>query len=499
MTRSERETGRGTAARRTTKVPIGWIVIPGLAVLLAPLGASPALASSRSPRVAALAALDAGRAAEALALFDSLAALDRADGVTAYWAARACELAGRSDLARCRYLAVEAAHPRGPAGALAGWRRRAIERSAADAAAARGPDAIQRASGEAPGNAVLILPPEDLGGAGDTSLFGLPLVYLLQDALRGSGICPVPVSTMLVAADLLRYGRPVRAPAAISALPVNTLEGLRARLAVLPGTDGAVYLEAGGAGADGSDLAVESALIRFQRERALPPTGQADLPTQARLEEAMEAWLDQPPPSIDPRLVTRAAELVGATSVVRGTYRREAGRIVLELVPLDAGGTPRYGEPIVRDFAPAALVAAASEAATALSARIGGGSTPVTPSWSVPPEELERASRALLLLDRGLLRGAETRLRRAPEVWRAWPAIEAAQASLARSTDDANRTESELRLAWSRGSGADPRAALDALLDDLGWPAAAPDHPLESGVHDVIGAEGILIVHGEAE
>lgn len=472
---------------------IRWLV---LLACLAGISAIPVEAASRSPRARALSAMDQGHGGAALALLDSLSAADPGDGVAAYWGARAIELAGRVDEARCRYLAVEAGWPEDPAGELAGWRRRHLERSAAEAAAARGPDAMQRAAFEEAAGAVLILPPEDLGGTAETPLFGLAWVYLLQDALRGSGVCPVPVSTMLVAADLLRYGRPVRAPATVSALPVNTLDGLRARLAVLPGADGGAYLSGAASSGEEDAAAVEAALLRFQRDRGLAPTGQADLATQARLEEALEAWCDQPPAVIDPRLVVRAAQLTGATAVVRGTYRRDAGRIVVELVPLDASGAPAFGEPIVRDIAPGALVAAAAEAGATLAARFGRAAAPPA-RWSLPAEDLMKASGALLLLDRGLARAAEARLRRAPELWNAWPAIEATRRALGRSTDEAARLEAALRRDWATRAGADPRAALDGLFEELGWPGAVRARSLEPGVHGVIGSDGILIVHGE--
>jgi len=477
-------------------------------------GDAPDASSPRSPRQEAVAAFDAGDVARSAALLDSLLADDPTDADAAYWRARAAEAQGNGPEARCRYLALEAGAPGTPAALLAAGRRRSLERREADALVVRfarddrddrdGPDGRDGPGGrdggqaeaeEGPGTAVLLLPPEALGSAGESPLFGLAWAYLLADGLAGPDLCPISVPSLLAATDLLRAGRAVRAPQSVSAWPVNTVEGLRARLAALPGVDGLPYLATAGRE---WDAALEQAIRRFQTDQEIPPTGDADLGTQARLEDALESWLGVPPPPLEPKLLPSAARLLGADVVVRGTYRREGGQLEVSLALLDAGGTPRHGEPIVRRFRPADLPQAAREAARAIADRLGATRPPAAASWSMAPEEFDRAAASLLLHDRGMPAAAQRRWLRAPEIWFDWPGLRSAREAADLSADRAAQIEAALRRRWTGPVGLDPDTALEAFSDQLGLPARGSGARPELNRFGVLGNDGLLHVHGEA-
>jgi len=471
-----------------------WFAIVLSAVTMLGL---PGFATAATLRVRVVRLIEAGDVVGATALLDSMLTEDPTDATAAYWAARADEEAGREAAADCRYLALEGSAPRTREAVLSEWRRRALERRAADALAARGPDRVDAGAGRGASGAVLLLPPENAGAPDDAPLFGLAWIYLLHEALRGSGICPVPVPVALAAADLLRYGRTIRAPLVVSTAPVNTVEGLRARLSILPGADGVLYLESA-AGAWGDDL--DEALIRFQRDHGLQPTGEADLDTQGRIEETLLTWLQQIPPPVDPKQVSRVAELCGATAVVRGTWRREEGRITVELSPLDALGGSRFGEPVTASFTPGEASAAAREAASRLALRLGGGDLEPAARWSLTPPELEQATATLLLLDRGFPRPVLERWTRVPLSWFAWPALASARAAAGLGPEEAAATEEALREAWLRAPQLDRRAALDGLMDGLGLPVGPGEGARGAPAPwRVFGSEGILHIHGERE
>jgi hypothetical protein len=458
---------------------------------------TPGDATAGTLRVRAVRLIEAGNVVGATALLDSLLAEDPTDATASYWAARAAEEAGREAAADCRYLALEGFAPGTREAVLSQWRRRALERRAADALAARGPDRVDGGAARGASGAVLLLPPENVDAPDDAPLFGFAWTYLLHEALRGSGICPVPVPVALAAVDLLRYGKPIRAPLAASTAPVNTVEGLRERLSILPGADGVLYLE-NPAGTWGDDL--EYALVRFQRDHGLQPTGEADLGTQGRIEETLLTWLQQIPPPVDPKQVSRVAELCGATAVVRGTWRREEGRITVELSPLDAQGGSRFGEPVITTFTPEDAPAAAREAASRLALRLGGGELEAAAEWSLTPSELEQAAATLLLLDRGLPRPVLDQWTRVPLSWFAWPALASARVAAGLGPEQAAAAEQALREAWLRAPGLDGRAALDGLMDGLGLPVGPGEGAQgEPAPWRVIGSEGILHIHGERE
>lgn len=473
-------------------MPRAWFATALVAAtMLGSFGSS----GAATPRVRAVRMIEAEDLVGAGALLDSLLREDPTDVTAAYWAARADEDAGREAAAGCRYLALEGFAPGTREAVLSEWRRRVLERRAADALAERGPDRVDGGAGRGAGGAVLLLPPENLGAPDDAPLFGLAWTYLVHEALRGSGICPVPVPVALAAADLLRDGKVIRASLAVSTAPVNTVEGLRARLSTLPGADGVHYLESP-AGAWGEDL--EDALVRFQRDHGLTPAGEADGSTQARLEETLLTWLQQVPAPVDPKQVARVAELCGATSVVRGVWRREEGRITVDLSPLDGQGGSRFGEPVTASFTPDGAPAAAREAASRLALRLGGGELQPAADWSLTPVELEQAAATLLLLDRGFSRPVLERWMRVPHSWFAWPALASARAAASLGPEQAAATEQALREAWLLAPELDNRSALDGLMNGLGLPAdpgtAAGGAPAP---WRVVGSEGLLIIHAE--
>lgn len=455
---------------------------------------APFASSAPAPRAEAMAAWDAGRPERALRLVDSLLTADPTDAVAAYWGMRIEETEGDHVAARCRALALEAGALGTPAALLAERRRRALERREADLLLERGIDAAALAAPRR--TTLLLLPPEELGGGGRQALFGLSWTYLVGEALRATAICPVPVPSMLVVQELLRDGRAARAPLAASVYPVNTVQGLRARLSVLPGAEGSSYLES----ADGGwDDRLEAAILRFQRERDLPATGEADLTTQARIEEVLESWLDRPPAPVEPRHLSRAAELLGAASIVRGTYRFDEGQIEVSLAVLSADGSSRLGEPLVTRFRPTRAAEGAQVAAARIAERLGAQPSPAVHAWTMSPEELESATRSLLLMDRGLPRVARERWLRAPDVWFDWPLLRSARAALALSEEEADRLEAGLRRGWTRPSGLEPVSVHDRFSADLGLPIFGGSRLPEPSAHGVLGGEGILRVRGRQE
>ncbi|MCA9726911.1 MAG: hypothetical protein KC729_04455, partial [Candidatus Eisenbacteria bacterium] len=86
-----------------------------------------AFADDPRARAHAIANLQAGRYADALATCDSLLALDLSDLTAAYVGARAQELLGRATRARVRYLAIEGVAPDRRVGELARIRRHDLE------------------------------------------------------------------------------------------------------------------------------------------------------------------------------------------------------------------------------------------------------------------------------------------------------------------------------------------------------------------------------------
>jgi hypothetical protein len=350
----------------------------------------------------ALARLDRGDAFGACGLLDTLLMRNQRDGVGAFWAARAREAAGRTEEARCRYLRIEGLAPGTREAELSRARRMRIERVQADVLSEDFPAAPAGAGGDSPPlpGSLLLLPPEDIGASGEHPPFALAWTDLLSDALRGSDLCPSPLPATLALLDLFHDGHAVRATEEAALHPVNTVEGLRARLRGLPAADGAPYLASGGGGWE-ADLA--EALRRFQQDHSLPLTGEADLATEARLESEYREWLLLAPPPLDPRNLPEAARRLRAERVLRGIYRWDEGRVLVQLTLLDANGRAAGHEPITLTFAAEETPAMALRAATLL------GASPPLPRVAparLSPGEMESFASARLVLDRGTGRAA---------------------------------------------------------------------------------------------
>src|SRR5690606_18051166 len=249
--------------------------------------AGAALADQSPARDRAREALWAGRAADALATSDSLLALDLTDLTAGYVAARAEELLGRTARARLRYLDLEGAAPGTDVAELANVRRRDLEWKLAEERNARGIVELEGDTEASP--LVALFPLEPLGGESDPPYFGLAWTYLIFESWRGAGIAPAPVSSTLLVQELLAGGQAVRAPSDIGRKPINTLGGVRARLAAIPGRDGKPYRE----DAEGEwDVIAREAIERFQADHGLPVTGDADLTTLAALDRALDRWIE---------------------------------------------------------------------------------------------------------------------------------------------------------------------------------------------------------------
>jgi len=440
----------------------------------------------------AMRVLESGRIDEAVGVFDSLAVSAPSNGVPAYWAARALEMSAREEQARCRYLSIEREFAGKDAAKLSAARRITLERRRADALITLGSSA---AEGQArPGDTILLLPPDNIGPPQEGGNLGLAWTFLMAEALRGSRLCPVSQPEMLTVLDLLGSGRPVRATAEVVQSPVNTVPGLRARLALLPGPDGRPYLE--------GDEDWGDALLRFQSDQGLPATGEADVQTQGRLDQAMETWLRQAPPPLDPVLVPRAAQLVHAASVLRGTYRIQLGRVLMELTLLDPSGAPVFQEPISLVFP---LEETARRAAEAAGLVLGGEQDQAgRASTTLSLAELEAAAASALPLERGLPTMTERRWQTSPGVWFDWPWLaEIREAARARPPELAWE-EREMTRAWLERPHLDAAAALRSFCreTELGgagpsFDSILPPEALAPGPYSLTGGEGLLRIRVE--
>ncbi len=428
----------------------------------------------------------------AAAYFDSLSHLSPSDPIPAYWRARSLELLGDLHRAHCGYLRLETLASGDRTGLMAAVRRLALERRWADSVAEEG---MPRTSGSSPtAMTVLLLPPDNLGPPED-GLFAMVWTYLLYDALRQVGVCALPLPVTMAAQEVLASGGAVRVPVSVASQPVNTVEGLRGHLALLKGHDGRPYLAEREGGWD-QDL--QSALLRFQRELEIPPTGEADLVTQRRLEGALETWLLRLPPPLDPRQVPSLASRVDAGAIVRGTYSSEGGRYSMRIGLLDSSGAAVDTDAILVSTAPGRAGVAAMETARLLASALG-----VKPGEGVvngpAPEEFDPVTASLLLMDRGMPHLARQRWSRAPEGWFAWSFLsDKRRASEVRGLE-IGAWEERMRRDWLRRPVLDSEMAFDRMMSGLGRPGSAggPFASPDPGPNAVLGNEGVLRIRGE--
>lgn len=437
------------------------LALVGLAALL--LTAGPAV-SATSSAARAVEEYRAGHFAAARAIADSLLLVDLSDLRAAWLSARAAEQMEDLSTARCRELELEAVDPRGEIGRLAALHRRALERASADRLAALDRTGTERAieAGRPRSDQVMLLPLENLGEPESGVGFGFQWTLLLLDRLAGTDLCPISIPELLAAVDLVAIGRVRRATSSIERMPINTVAGLEARLRALPDGEGKGYLNSVSADSSG---ARREALLAFQRDHGLVPSGDADRETLRALEAALERWIDEPPPTLTPELVPATMRLVGAGLALRGTYALDGDRVRVQYSWVDATGREAVAtraRTFARAEAPREAAAAADELLRARSYAVGRAPIP-----SFPSEEALQALAAGFLLDaRGLRELALRRWEGLGETVARWPL-----AATVRADWDADRAalaprEERLDREWTRAPLVVPGAELDALLDD---------------------------------
>lgn len=493
MNVGSRSDGRQRPARFRAGRPGRGLTLAAAAVLFltGTMAAAAVKGEGQLRRERGLRALASARYEEALAVFDSLVIADLGDFGAGHLAARAEGALGRPGRARCRWLEIEALSGDEEVGRLARHERVVLERELADRQLRLGAAWF---AGDAPGleaPGLVLLPLESLGSGPEDAYYGLAWSYLLADALGGSQLCPAPIPSTLLALDLITDGSGVRLPAAVAAQPVNTVGGLRGRLALLPRAAGGGML---GAGDGGWDEAFGEALRFFQQTQGLPPTGEGDPATQQRLDDVLRAWLETPPPPLAPHLVPRVLGVLGATRAVRGTYRIEGGSVRVQMGLVDVRGEPTDPTPILLDFPLDGTVAAAEKAAIEIIRRSGGR---VLPAESALPAlgiaDWSTAARLRLVFDRGLPRLEPGRWDRLPSALRRWAPLASLHAATLADPEVHAQATRAWEQAWAEAVRLDRQAAHAAFRRSLvaGGAAANATSPTQ-----VLGSSGRIRIGG---
>lgn len=475
---------RRARARAARALPIRCA---GSLLTLALALSAPRALGATDPRARAIIELASGRPEIAQAVADSVLRADLSDLTAAYVGARAAEAGGDLDGARCRYLELERVAPGQPVARLAADRRRSLEARQADRLAtdARTRTAEPRGDGAvAPRDLVLLLPLENLGEAEPGAGFGLAWTFLLDEALRGTELCPVGLPAMLVTQDQVTGALPRRISEAVRRFPVNSLTGLDARLAALPDREGRSYLAA--AGADSAAIR-RDALLAFQRDHGLVPSGEADRETQRALESALERWVDEPPAALAPEAVPRAMRQLGAGLALRGTYVLEGERARVQFGWIDLEGR-EVAAAVSRSFPVVAAREEARAAALDLVRRRGGTPHLEGDRIDLDPSALRTLTDGLLLDARGAGELAARRWEGLDRLVDQWP--RAREVRAAWRIDEARLRETELHLLndWARGPVFDPRREVERFVEQLGVGAA----PVDPNAIGVLGTLGIL-------
>lgn len=440
------------------------------------------------PRTRAIDAAERGDHATALAILDSLLANDLTDLTAGYLAAREEDFLDRKTRARVRYLDLEAVGSETVA-LLALSRRHDLEQSFAREQLELGPEWLSRQEITPEQNRVIAFFPLDALGETEAPTFGLAWSYLLAEAWRGVVPVAAPLPSLLLVQDLLDRGRATRVHPAVSSEPVNTVRGLRARLAALSDRDGRPFLET----LEGEwDEDVRRALERFQEAHGLSMTGEADLPTLDAIDRSLRRWLATPPAPLPPNLVPRAMQLLGASHAVRGTYRSLGSRLEIQLSLLDETGRA-VGSPLVLELDPDRAPDEARVAAATLASRLRVTLPTTSSGRSVDLASLDAGTRILLAIDRGLAWPRDHEWNDLPESAQRWSPVARMRTIAGLDAGERAALERQLTDRWFSRTSLTRGADLEGFLEELapwsgGW--ASPES------HRPIGSTGIIRVRG---
>jgi hypothetical protein len=267
---------------------------------------------------------------------------------------------------------------------------------------------------------------------------------------------------------------------------------VRARLAAIPDRDGKPYLE----DAEGEwDAVAREAIERFQADHGLPVTGDADLTTLSTLDRALDRWIERAPKALPPNLVPRAMELLGAARAVRGTYRLEGARVVVQLFLLSPDGQSSI-DPIILRFPIDQTTTSAFAAARRLAVAAGTGlASGVEEEKLLDESALELAARTLVILDRGLPRIPESRWAGLPARVQEWRLVASARSWSELSSSARADLEGEVLSGWT-GARIDPALGMEAVWNGLGRDAWGEGGFPGAGAYGIIGTTGTVRVRG---
>lgn len=239
-----------------------------------------------------------------------------------------------------------------------------------------------------------VLPSDNLGTPEGLESLPVGLSWLLREDLRASGIASVaPFERVLRALDRVQKAPAIPIRAEASRYSIQTSEGIKARLAMIPGPTGkALY----SGHIDGStDPKLAEAVRSFQSMVGLEATGVVDAATIRRLGERSDARLLEPPPDVDPSTLPAVAAAVPARRILRSSIRLREGLFFFDAFVQDAGGATIQG-PV---SAGGALEEAPEVVRSGLAALLGETAQRAEPLPTL--SDLTEAGRIDLLLARG--------------------------------------------------------------------------------------------------
>lgn len=190
-----------------------------------------------------------------------------------------------------------------------------------------------------------VLPSDNLGSPAGVEDLPFAMAWLMSEEVLSRGYSrTAPLHRVVAALDRLPEGAAAATPALASTLPIQTIEGLKVRLAMLPGPtgkplySGAIDPEAG--------PGLRDALRAFQSLKGLEPTGEADGRTMGAIQEAYEQALLRPTRPIEAAGIVDLSAAIPARHLIRSSLRVREGRLVFEVAILDAQGRRLWG-PVV--------------------------------------------------------------------------------------------------------------------------------------------------------